>query len=203
MHPIHNVQDWDAPEGAIDWPRLESFLKSVKATGQIPSEHRSHDHLNEQKDIPVSSDVARRWKGVFEEAEREWQARGEKVTWALLDGFLLYWDKEVVDSLDVRIFLRVPYDVLKQRREERHGYHTAEGALWRDPPGYFDQIVYPAYVRAHQDVFANHDVENGVVVTENGKVGDLVVLEPLKVEGGMDGIVDRACKVIEEKLKAL
>lgn len=33
--------------------------------------------------------------------------------------------QEVVDSLDVRVMLRVPEDVLKQRRHERHGYHTA------------------------------------------------------------------------------
>ena len=33
--------------------------------------------------------------------------------------------KDVIDQLDVRIFLRVPHDVLKKRRHERHGYHTA------------------------------------------------------------------------------
>jgi hypothetical protein len=31
----------------------------------------------------------------------------------------------VIDQLDVRIFLRTPHDVLKQRRNDRHGYHTA------------------------------------------------------------------------------
>lgn len=33
--------------------------------------------------------------------------------------------QDVIDQLDVRIFLRVPEDVLKKRRHERHGYHTA------------------------------------------------------------------------------
>lgn len=33
--------------------------------------------------------------------------------------------QEVIDKLDVKIFLRVPHDVLKLRRHERHGYHTA------------------------------------------------------------------------------
>ena len=33
--------------------------------------------------------------------------------------------QDVVDKLDYRIFLRVPHDVLKQRRHDRHGYHTA------------------------------------------------------------------------------
>ncbi|EPQ57636.1 P-loop containing nucleoside triphosphate hydrolase protein [Gloeophyllum trabeum ATCC 11539] len=200
IHPEYNVQDWDAPEGAIDWPRLESFLRSVKATGEIPPEHRSHDHLNEQRDVPVRSETAQRWKAAFEAAARAREEKGERIVWALLDGFLLYWDKEVVDSLDVRIFLRVPYDVLKKRRHERHGYHTAEGALWRDPPNYFDQIVYPAYVRAHAGVFAGGDVEKGAP-TDN--VADLVVLEPLAVENGMDGIVDRACEVLDGALKRL
>ena len=38
--------------------------------------------------------------------------------------------QEVIDKLDVRIFLRVPHDVLKQRRHERHGYHTAGKVLY-------------------------------------------------------------------------
>lgn len=33
--------------------------------------------------------------------------------------------QEVIDQLDVRIFLRVPEPVLRKRRHERHGYHTA------------------------------------------------------------------------------
>ena len=31
----------------------------------------------------------------------------------------------MIDLLDVRLFLRVPHDVLKRRRLERSGYHTA------------------------------------------------------------------------------
>ena len=33
--------------------------------------------------------------------------------------------QDVIAELDVRIMLRVPHDILKQRRHERHGYHTA------------------------------------------------------------------------------
>ncbi len=42
---------------------------------------------------------------------------------ALFFFFLVF--QEVVDTLDARIFLRVPYDVLKKRRSERSGYATA------------------------------------------------------------------------------
>lgn len=125
-----NVQDWDAAEGAIDWPRLVLFLKRVKDTGEIPPDHRSHDHLNEQKDVPIDDDVYRRLRDTFERLEIELKENGEKIVWGLVDGFLLYWDVQVIDQLDVCIFLRVPRDVLQKRRHERHGYHTAGNVQW-------------------------------------------------------------------------
>lgn len=91
VHPVWNVADWDAPKGAIDWPRLVTFLQKVKVTGEIPPGHRSHDHLNEQKDVPVREDVQKRWIESFERLDKDMQARGEKVVWGLVDGFLLYW----------------------------------------------------------------------------------------------------------------
>lgn len=91
LHPVWSVADWDAPKGAIDWPRLVTFLQKVKSTGEIPPDHRSHDHLNEQKDVPVSEDVQKRWIERFEMLDKDMQAKGEKVVWGLVDGFLLYW----------------------------------------------------------------------------------------------------------------
>lgn len=126
MHPVHNVQDWDAAPGAIDWPRLVDFLRKVKATGEIPGDHRSHDHLNEQKDLPIPAELRDRWVNKFETLGRQRATAGdEEIVWGLVDGFLLYWHPEVIAQLDVRIYLRVPHDVLRARRHERHGYHTA------------------------------------------------------------------------------
>ncbi|KAJ7232773.1 hypothetical protein B0H12DRAFT_1144845 [Mycena haematopus] len=126
VHPVHNVQDWDAAPGAIDWPRLISFLREVKATGEIPADHRSHDHLNEQKDLPIPDTVRDCWIARFESLRAKRAADGgDDVVWGLVDGFLLYWHPEVIAQLDVRIYLRVPHDVLRARRHERHGYHTA------------------------------------------------------------------------------
>ena len=154
--------------------------------------------------------------------------------------------QEVVSSLDVRIFLRVPEETLKQRRHERHGYHTAgthgihlmtprrqkltlfllhlshvsplhcvpdpltppsdrvdpfclnciygvqtdyiEGALWRDPPHYWEQIVWPAYVAAHQDIVEKGDVERG---ESNGRVSGLVIIEGLEMS--MSEMVEQVC----------
>jgi len=125
VHPLHNVQDWDAAPSAIDWPRFVSFLRHIKEVGEIPPDHKSHDHLNEQKDVPVPAEVRGRWGEVFEKIRKQQAENGERVIWGLVDGFLLYWHKDAIDQLDVRFFLRVPYEVLKQRRHERHGYHTA------------------------------------------------------------------------------
>ncbi|KAF8170292.1 P-loop containing nucleoside triphosphate hydrolase protein [Mycena galopus ATCC 62051] len=199
VHPVHNVQDWDAPAGAIDWPRLISFLHEVKATGEIPADHRSHDHLNEQKDLPIPEAVRDRWIARFESLHAQCAAGDDAdvdIVWGLVDGFLLYWHPEVIAQLDVRIFLRVPHDVLRARRHERHGYHTAvqsdpEGTLWRDPPQYWENIVYPAYVDANREVFEEGDVEKG---KPTAKVEKLVLLESLEMS--MGDAVSRSCEVI-------
>jgi len=30
---------------------------------------------------------------------------------------------------------------------------NSEGAFWKDPPGYFEQLVYSAYLDAHRGMF--------------------------------------------------
>ncbi|KAE9408615.1 P-loop containing nucleoside triphosphate hydrolase protein [Gymnopus androsaceus JB14] len=125
VHPVYKVQDWDAPAGAIQWPRMVNFLKEIKRTGVIPPDHRSHDHLNEQKLVDLSEETKLRWSTTFQEMQQDAEQTGDKITWGLVDGFLLYWHPDVYEQMDVRIFLRIPESVLKQRRHERHGYHTA------------------------------------------------------------------------------
>lgn len=68
-----------------------------------------------------------------------------------------------------------------------------EGALWRDPPGYWEDIVYPAYIEAHKDVFEEGDVEHG---KPTSKVEGLILLESLNIS--MDDAVTRCCEVIKE-----
>lgn len=79
-----------------------------------------------------------------------------------------------------------------------HGVQTdPEGSLWRDPTGYFENIVYPAYVDAHRDMFENGDVEGG---KQTGKIDGLVPIDMLHVT--MDEAVDQCCTVIREKVGA-
>ncbi|KIY71114.1 P-loop containing nucleoside triphosphate hydrolase protein [Cylindrobasidium torrendii FP15055 ss-10] len=196
IHPVHNVQDWDAPQGAIQWDRLIDFLRTVKKTGIIPPEHYSHDHLNEQKDIPVEDAVKEKWRKEFELIKQRKSEEGVRIVWGLVDGFLLYWHPDVIAELDVKIFLRVPEATLKERRHQRHGYHTAvqtdpEGSLWRDPPTYWEDVVWPAYVEAHTDMFADGDIEHG---EPTDKVKGVLVIAPVGRELG--AIVDECCDVL-------
>jgi nicotinamide/nicotinate riboside kinase len=93
IHPVLKVQDWDDAPGAIDWPRLRDFLRIVKQSGEIPSWHKSHDHLNEQKEVPLDSETVRRWRQKFENVRKELEEDGVRIVWGLVDGFLLYWDR--------------------------------------------------------------------------------------------------------------
>ncbi|KAI0296516.1 P-loop containing nucleoside triphosphate hydrolase protein [Multifurca ochricompacta] len=193
--PIHPTlgQDWDTAPTAIAWPRLRTFLHTVKRIARIPDDHSSHDHLNEQKPVPLTDSVAERWTTEITRVQKEVEAAsGTRVVWGLVDGFLLYWDQEVVDTFDAKVFLRVPCDVLKERRKKRSGYATAEqmnteGAFWKDPPDYFEQLVYPAYVDAHRSIFINGDVEQGSPLLPN-----LVLIESLELS--MNDIVERCCE---------
>lgn len=200
--PIHPTfgQDWDSAPTAIAWPRLREFLRTVKRTARIPDDHSSHDHLNEQKSIQLGESLATRCKEEISRVQKEVEAAsGVRVVWGIVDGFLLYWDPEVVDTLDARIFIRVPYDVLKERRSVRSGYATAEqmsseGSFWKDPPGYFENLVYPAYTDAHRSMFADGDVEQGSAVLPG-----LVIIEASQLS--MDDVVSRCCEELVTALR--
>lgn len=88
----------------------------------------------------------------------------------IFDGFLLYSPSmaSIQKYIDIKLFLRVSYAKAKSRREARSGYVTIEG-FWEDPPGYVDKIVWPNYVKEHQWMFEDGDVE--------GKLKDDVLAE--------------------------
>jgi len=202
IHPVYKIQDWDDAPGAVLWPKMAEELEYVRRTGAVSDQHFSHDQMNEQKDVPVDGKVFQRWKTKFRQITAKYADQGEKVQWVVVDGFLLYWHPEVFQALDVRIFIRENEDVVRQRRASRD-YHTAaldpvEGHIWSDPPNYWENIVWPAYVRAHQGIFKDGDVEHGL---PNGKVPDLFVLDG--EDWNMTEIFERACdKIIKSVVAA-
>lgn len=68
---------------------------------------------------------------------------------------------------------------------------AAAGGVWNDPPGYFDNIVWPGYVKAHSSLFSGGDVENGEVVAKG-----VALLEPEDGSEGMGKMVRQVCEMI-------
>ena len=68
-----------------------------------------------------------------------------------------------------------------------------EGALWRDPPNYWEQIVWPAYVEAHEHIFENGEIERG---SPSGKVKDLILIEGM--EKSMAETIELVCSRLAE-----
>jgi len=65
--------------------------------------------------------------------------------------------------------------------------------LWRDPPGYWEDIVYPAYVDAHKDIFVDGDVEHGRLTSTNS---GLILIEGLEIS--MSDAVEQCCSALKE-----
>ncbi|KAG8880778.1 ribosylnicotinamide kinase [Tulasnella sp. 331] len=216
IHPVYRIQDWDDAPGAIVWPKMALELAHVKSTGAVSDSHYSHDHLNAQKGVPIEEKVFKQWQDKFREIESKGKnGAGEKVQWVIVDGFLLYWTPEVYDELDVRILLREPEPRVTTPQASLIAFPTftlplamsyvnntgpalanPEGSLWRDPPNYWENIVWPAYIRAHEHAFEGGDVQHG---KPNGKIRDLVVLDGETT--GMTELFDQACERIVRALE--
>ena len=123
----------------------------------------------------------------------------------LLDGFLLYSPAfaAVQPQFDLKIFLRASYEKIKARREARDGYVTLDG-FWKDPPGYVDKIVWPNYVREHEWLFEEGNVE-GKYRADVLEKEDILVVDPgsEKAEDGDLGQALEFCAdvILQEILK--
>ncbi|WWC91858.1 uncharacterized protein L201_006805 [Kwoniella dendrophila CBS 6074] len=151
--------------------------------------HPSHDHLNKQVEVGIREAVFSKWEDRFHKYINEQRDQGVELIWYIVDGFVLYWDK---------IFLRVPYDTLKARRDERQVYVLQHGGVWVDPPGYFEKIVWPGYVKAHSSIF--EEIEKGPVKQE--WADRLRVVQPGEGEEGMTLAFNEACEAVLEQCKA-
>ncbi|KAJ2832547.1 ribosylnicotinamide kinase [Coemansia sp. 'formosensis'] len=90
----------------------------------------------------------------------------------LVEGILLFHDGEQSSEYhpgtvcDTGVFIYAQYETLKARRESRTAYTTVEG-VWTDPPGYFDTLVWPNFVKYHAGFLAAYPE-----LTANKAVGE-------------------------------
>lgn len=73
-----------------------------------------------------------------------------------------------------------------------------EGTLWRDPPHYWEDVVYPAYLDAYKDAFVDGDVEHG---QPTDKIEGLILLEGLDIS--MSEAVELCCGMLKDVGKTI
>lgn len=177
IHPTYKVSDWDVPR-AYDWQRFVARLRQVREGHEITA-----DDVRVSEDDAISwSEEERSKLSLWTETLRKSASNVDNdVQLVILDGFLILGDLDCTSEeiwnrkhspksewtdtnpksslrlqvrrlLDIKVFLRVSREVLQKRRDTRE-YDTAEGTTWKDPPGYFDQVVWPAYVHCHEPLF--------------------------------------------------
>jgi nicotinamide/nicotinate riboside kinase len=176
-------------------------IKYARQHGQLPEHHSSHDHLNVQPDLPINPRLAEQCRTKLRRAIESLSLNRI----ILADGFLLYYDEAVRRQMDVRLFLRCKPETLEKRRSTRGGYATAEETVWQDPPGYFEHVVWPAYVLAHKGMFDKGDVVNGEVVrVDEDAKGDGTAVKNLTMieaeETSIDQTVEKSVNAILDEL---
>ncbi|KAI9202016.1 P-loop containing nucleoside triphosphate hydrolase protein [Polychytrium aggregatum] len=135
------IANWDCPQ-ALDMEAFIQVLERLKTHGDQQSSIMG-DNRSKLDRSEVTTESAEQFKRKISDACAELNIRLKIV---LVDGFLLYHTTRIIDLLDIRLFSKANYETLKRRREERSSYITAEGC-WVDPKGYFDEIVWPEYLR--------------------------------------------------------
>ncbi|RIA84253.1 P-loop containing nucleoside triphosphate hydrolase protein [Glomus cerebriforme] len=182
IDPVTNLENWDCPE-AIDFNSFVKVLHQLRTTGTLPSTFNSKESKNERKDIEtielnsLAKELSEKVENLLKENHgKEKDDDDDEWNFLLVDGFLLYVNQDIMNELDIKLFVNARYDTLKHRRETRSGYVTLEG-YWVDPPNYFDKIVWPSYVKANKHILDK--IEKGEERLKNltRKIDDLIILE--------------------------
>jgi nicotinamide/nicotinate riboside kinase len=189
-----NVADWDCLE-ALDLPKFQESLQYIRRMGMPPPDLISKEDKNDVGKVDVDAKVVK---------DLEWKAGRwmfqDVPPIAIIDGFLMYSEgmKEIRDHFDVKILLQTDFATGKRRREARSGYVTIEG-WWEDPPGYWEKVVWPNYVKDHAFLFENKDVEAKVKEDVVEQLG--VDVMPEGMEGNMTALVEWAYEVVSQALE--
>ncbi|KAG8719682.1 ribosylnicotinamide kinase [Ceratobasidium sp. 394] len=131
IHPIYGIPDADDPPGAIDWPRFREEFKRFRSNQPFADDHpkSGESSISSLSFGPVLPDnLLSEWRSRFREVERVRMRQGVKIEWRIVEGFLLYYEPEITQALDLSMFLRSPERVLKRRRQERE--YVCSGSIF-------------------------------------------------------------------------
>ncbi|KAK9316171.1 P-loop containing nucleoside triphosphate hydrolase protein [Lipomyces starkeyi] len=190
---VNGIEDWDCPE-AIDFIALRAAIDYIKNNRKLPDNVHYKEDQNNLGTPPVSNEEA-------DEIKKQVLGENsvtENTEFCIVDGFLLFNDDVITKQLDIKFLLRAPYESLKKRREARSGYATIEG-FWVDPPGYFENIVWPGYVKAHKHLFEGEDLE--------GPLAPYAIQQDIRTASAIDShmkdMLKWALEVVAEKVREL
>lgn len=185
----NGLEDWDCP-GAFDLNALAKVIETTRKSGKV-TEHHSKEHENKLGPKGVSEETIEQLKNNCCIKELD------QYHIVLVDGIMLYHeDSPLLDLLDLKLFISAPYEALKERRESRAGYATIEG-FWVDPPGYFDDMVWPGYVKTHGYLFENYDVNADLDEDAIKKTGLRIVGQRASVQS-IENLLNWALQQIEQ-----
>ncbi|KAI7867315.1 uncharacterized protein EV154DRAFT_432422 [Mucor mucedo] len=147
------LANWDCPE-SVDFTEFAEKIHYARThEGTLPEGFKSNEESNVHDGSSLlSPQVADQLAHILAPF-----AQDPSAIFVIVDGFMLYWDDRVSQQLDCKVNITGTFETLKSRREKRQGYHTLEG-YWVDPPGYFEKIVWPEYLRLNEQAATVEDV---------------------------------------------
>lgn len=195
-----------------DYRRLERVVRYFREHGCLPDDFQSHEYRRSNYTCTLPSEDIADWRAKFHAVPplqtlttTRWGDKAPRVAILLVEGFLLYFDAQLRQQYDVRIYLRISGETMLQRRIARSNYILDDGTVWSDPPGYFEKIVWPSYVEANARMFENHDVEHGAPClpseddsSDGGPIHKMQLIEADHLSAR--DVCDRACTILYKNI---
>ncbi|KAG8778977.1 ribosylnicotinamide kinase [Ceratobasidium sp. 428] len=164
IHPVHNIPDPEDPPGAIDWPAFREEFKRLRLPDPFMSNQpESSDTSSSMFNATLPDGLLDEWRNRFRQLKEERLRQGVNIEWRIVEGFVLYYEPEIINDLDVAILLHSPGHILRKRNNGRQ-YVYSDGTVWNASFEHWDRISYPAYIHGHAHLFQNEDVERGSLI---------------------------------------